>query len=114
AGGVLAVWASKSRRSPQPRTRRKMPTKARSKTRAKKDDAMERRSEAQTGIGPWLEYLAWNAAAGAALAVMLLVLLASLEWLDALTTPPIARPSARERASEHRGPVIASERTAKG
>ena len=60
---------------------------------------MERRSEARTEIGPWLEHLAWNAAALAALAVMLLVLLGSLEWLDAVAEPPSAAKSAVKRRS---------------
>lgn len=45
---------------------------------------MERRSEARTGFGAWLEHLAWHAAAMAAVAALLLVLLGSLTWLDAL------------------------------
>jgi len=68
---------------------------------------MERRSEARTGLGPWLEYLAWNAAALAALAVMLLVLLASLEWLDHMTKAPTnapRTPRVEELALEHRAP----------
>jgi hypothetical protein len=40
------------------------------------------RSEASTPIPAWLERAAWNAAALTVLAVMLLVLLGSLEWLD--------------------------------
>jgi hypothetical protein len=60
---------------------------------------MERRSEARTEFGPWLEHLAWNAAALAALAVMLLVLLASLEWLDHVATSP-ATARAAERSAE--------------
>ncbi len=75
---------------------------------------MERRSAARTGFGPWLEHLAWNAAAGAALAVMLLVLLASLEWLDALAKPPTPRPSAREGAGSAAPPVVAGGRAATG
>ena len=58
---------------------------------------MERRSEARTEFGPWLEHLAWNAAALAALAVMLLVLLASLEWLDHVTKAPATAPLAFAR-----------------
>jgi hypothetical protein len=76
---------------------------------------MERRSEARTEIGPWLEHLAWNAAALAALAVMLLVLLGSLEWLDAVAEPPstaTAAAKAAERARSGAGrrgkmPVVA-------
>lgn len=56
---------------------------------------MSERSEARIPGNPWLERLAWNAAALAALAVMLLVLLGSLEWLDRLAaasrgTAPVA------------------------
>ena len=49
---------------------------------------MARRNEARTQIRPWLETLAWNAAALAALGAMLLVLLGSLEWLDRFTPAP--------------------------
>jgi len=42
------------------------------------------RSEASTPIPAWLERAAWNAAALTVLAVMLLVLLGALEWLDHL------------------------------
>lgn len=45
---------------------------------------MERRSESHESEGLWLERLVWNAAAGAALAVMILVLLGSLRLLDAV------------------------------
>lgn len=75
---------------------------------------MERRSTARTGFGPRLEYLAWNAAAGAAVAVMLLVLLASLEWLDALAKPPIPRPALQEGAGARALPAVAGARTAAG
>lgn len=75
---------------------------------------MERRSAARTGSGPWLEHLAWNAAAGAALAVMLLVLLASLECLDTLAKPPASRPGARESAGSAAPAVVAGGRTATG
>ena len=49
---------------------------------------MARPNEARTEIRPWLETLAWNAAAVAALGAMLLVLLGSLEWLDHVTPTP--------------------------
>ncbi len=45
---------------------------------------MTERSEIRTPGNLLLERLAWNAAAVAALAVMILVLLGSLEWLDRL------------------------------
>ena len=43
---------------------------------------MAQRNEAATRSNAWLERIAWHAAALAALGVMLLVLLGSLEWLD--------------------------------
>lgn len=58
---------------------------------------MTERSEIRTPGNLLLERLAWNAAAVAALAVMILVLLGSLEWLDRLAaTPP--RPAAHDAA----------------
>lgn len=42
----------------------------------------------------WLERIAWNAAALAALAVMLLVLLGTFEWLDRVS---------RKASDENRG-----------
>jgi hypothetical protein len=76
---------------------------------------MERRNEARTEFGPWLERLAWNAAALAALAVMLLVLLASLEWLDHVTKAPVTGPlTARTSAQTTQGAVErAAERKAR-
>jgi len=59
---------------------------------------MARRNEARAGIQPWLEHLAWNAAAVAALAVMLLILLGSLEWLDRLT-PATEKPRSLRTAT---------------
>jgi hypothetical protein len=81
---------------------------------------MERRSEARTEFGPWLEHLAWNAAALAALAVMLLVLLGSLEWLDAVAEPPSTAKSAAKlrsaRAAEptRTRPVVAGREIGAG
>ena len=43
---------------------------------------MQRKIETKTRGALVIEHLAWNAAAGAALAVMILVLLWSLQWLD--------------------------------
>jgi len=43
---------------------------------------MQRRIEARSRATLWIERLVWNAAATAALAVMILVLLGSLRWLD--------------------------------
>jgi hypothetical protein len=79
---------------------------------------MERRSEARTELGPWVERLAWNAAALAALAVMLLVLLASLEWLDHMTKAPATTPRtsrAQERADSSCAPKkVRTDRRAVG
>ena len=54
---------------------------------------MSQESNANRLAALWLERIAWNAAAGAVLAVMILVLLGSLEWLDALAPRPSAPPS---------------------
>lgn len=64
---------------------------------------MTRENGARTPISPWLEHLAWNAAALAAVAVMLLVLLGSLEWLDQVSTTTPAPHSAR--AAERPAPL---------
>lgn len=56
---------------------------------------MSERSTARIPTHLWLERLAWNAAALAALAVMLLVLLGSLAWLDRLAAPAAAAPTTR-------------------
>jgi hypothetical protein len=45
---------------------------------------MQRRIEASDRAALWMERIVWNAAAAAALAVMVLVLLGSLRWLDEL------------------------------
>jgi hypothetical protein len=72
---------------------------------------MQRRDDAPRRSTLWLERLAWNAAAVAALAVMLLVLLSSLRWLDELapqtandlapvSAPQIARELPESRPTE--------------
>ncbi|MEM9174326.1 MAG: hypothetical protein AAGC67_03765 [Myxococcota bacterium] len=43
---------------------------------------MQRRIEVDSRAALFMERLVWNAAAAAALAVMILVLLGSLRWLD--------------------------------
>lgn len=53
---------------------------------------MQRRVEPNRRVGLWIEHIAWNAAAGAALAVMLLLLLGSLKWLDQIA-PRAASPA---------------------
>ena len=49
---------------------------------------MDRRTEYDLHIALWIERLAWHLAAGAALAVMILVLLGSLRWLDQVAPHP--------------------------
>lgn len=74
---------------------------------------MQRKIEAKTRGELFVERVVWNAAAGAALAVMVLLLLCSLRWLDqfapqratdiAPATPTqLARPvaNAGDRSSE--------------
>lgn len=55
---------------------------------------MSQESNANRQTALWLERIAWNAAAGAVLAVMILVLLGSLEWLDTLAPRPSQAPPA--------------------
>jgi len=43
---------------------------------------MQRRIATKTRVELVIEHVVWNVAAGAALAVMILVLLCSLQWLD--------------------------------
>jgi hypothetical protein len=46
---------------------------------------MQRRYEAKTRGERLIEHIVWNIAAGAALAVMILLLLGTLRWLDQVT-----------------------------
>ncbi len=48
---------------------------------------MQRKIETKTRGELFVEHVVWNAAAGAALAVMVLVLLCSLQWLDRFSPP---------------------------
>jgi hypothetical protein len=48
---------------------------------------MQRKIETKTRGELLVEHVVWNAAAGAALAVMVLVLLCSLQWLDRIAPP---------------------------
>ncbi|MBK7952379.1 MAG: hypothetical protein IPK00_27410 [Deltaproteobacteria bacterium] len=70
---------------------------------------MTERSEIRTPGNLLLERLAWNAAAVAALAVMILVLLGSLEWLDRLAAPSTrsAAKSAARAEAKAEGPRTA-------
>jgi len=58
---------------------------------------MTERNELRVQENPLLERVAWNAAAYVVLAVMLLALLGSLEWLDRLAAPPVAIQSGHAR-----------------
>ena len=70
---------------------------------------MTERSDIRTPGNLLLERLAWNAAAVAALAVMILVLLGSLEWLDRLAAPSsrTAAQTAARTGAEAEGPRTA-------
>jgi hypothetical protein len=58
-----------------------------------------------------IEYVAWNAAAGAALAVMVLVLLFSLQWLDQVApAAPAEIARSRTNAGEQTTEVAAVNR----
>lgn len=78
---------------------------------------MTRRTERPGPPALWLERLVWNAAAGAALAVMIAVLLGTLRVLDAVSAPPVevvavdavpAAPGTTRPAEDRRGEVVAS------
>lgn len=69
---------------------------------------MHRKIETKTRGELVIEHVVWNAAAGAALAVMILVLLCSLQWLDGVTpsaakvtapAAPLEGPAATEVAA---------------
>ena len=61
---------------------------------SEKDDDMRQRIPSHNRWTLFFERLVWNAAAGAVLAVMILVLLGSLRWLDSVAPrPEIVRPS---------------------
>ncbi|GEM_PF-3483293 len=78
---------------------------------------MQRRIEAHSRTTLWIERIVWNAAATAALAVMILVLLGSLRWLDevaprapAVDTPAVsaaAEPAEVEGEAEIEGGPVA-------
>ncbi len=67
---------------------------------------MQRRIKTNNRTALFIERLVWNAAAGAALAVMILVLLGSLRWLDRIAPQgggerPSASAEGTPRASLH-------------
>ena len=55
---------------------------------------MQKRIKAKTRGERFIEHVVWNAAAGAALAVMILVLLGCLKWLDQVAPRPSSEPTA--------------------
>lgn len=59
---------------------------------------MQRRLDRQDRVALIIERVVWHAAAGAALAVMILVLLGSLRWLDEIAPRPRAAVSAAPAA----------------
>ena len=67
---------------------------------------MQRKFEGKTRGELLFEHVVWNAAAGAALSVMVLILLCSLQWMDQLSGPVLAEPEARPQLAR---PVIEVE-----
>ena len=61
---------------------------------------MERRIEGRRVARVWLERIVWNSAAAAALALMIMVLLYSLEWLDRIDPQAAAAPAVGVDAAE--------------
>jgi hypothetical protein len=74
---------------------------------------MQNRIEANARAALWIERIVWNAAAGAALAVMILVLLGSLRWLDRFA-PRIENdpPSISAGVPVQRAPLVVDPPTA--
>jgi len=80
---------------------------------------MQRKFESKTRGELFVERVVWNAAAGAALAVMVLVLLVSLQWLDQISPQAsaglslgepieVARPAvSHDRATDHPATEVA-------
>jgi hypothetical protein len=69
---------------------------------------MQRKIETKTRVELVIEHVVWNVAAGAALAVMILVLLCSLQWLDqvaARNTADAARPESRPQLARPMAPA---------
>jgi hypothetical protein len=74
---------------------------------------MERNHAARRRQALWIERLAWNAAAGASLLVMIWLLLCSLTWLDRIapvdTSAPLGEASHPVAGLEVRGDRHAHE-----
>lgn len=73
---------------------------------------MPRRIEANNRTALWIERIAWNAAAGAVLAVMILILLGSLRWLDQLAPRVVNEPSAVSDDARLRAAVSGADQPA--
>lgn len=69
---------------------------------------MQQRISTQDRWALFFERLVWNAAAGAALAVMILVLLGSLRWLDAVSARPDVAGAAAVEVEPAMPPVAAA------
>ncbi|MAG30177.1 MAG: hypothetical protein CL908_04685 [Deltaproteobacteria bacterium] len=72
---------------------------------------MQRRIDRNRRSALWLERVVWNAAAGAALAIMVLVLLGSLQWLDRVAPRSDAERGTRTRPSVAGSPADAPDTT---
>lgn len=85
---------------------------------------MQRRSEERRFANVWLERIVWNVAAATALAVMIVVLLGSLRWLDeiapkvdwerAVPQERAAKGADRESESRERATSVAGVRPRRG
>ena len=73
---------------------------------------MQRKFETKTRGELFVERVVWNAAAGAALAVMVLVLLCSLRWLDQISPQPTSERSLEAPAQVARPAVSADLQSA--
>jgi hypothetical protein len=67
---------------------------------------MQRKFESKTRAELFVERVVWNAAAGAALAVMVLLLLVSLQWLDQISPSLAADPRVGGEPVEIARPAI--------
>ncbi len=71
---------------------------------------MQRKFESKTRGQLFVEQIVWNAAAGAALAVMVLVLLCSMHWLDRISPQASSDPWIDGNRLEVVRPAVASDR----
>jgi len=70
---------------------------------------MQRRFDRDDRVALIIERIVWHAAAGAALAVMVLVLLGSIRWLDEIAPRPRAAVSAAPASPVAPSPVPRTE-----